>query len=664
MAVVKMQKIALFTIKKNLEKILSVVQKFGNFEILSNSDLKSVKNELEISLPSWEKLEKKIAEINFVIKFLEKFSVKPTNFREKFLGDKIEISENSAEQIFKNFDHQNIVEKCNEFEEKVNQLSNELQEITGKINALKNWKSMNFSIDKKMETQFSQMKFGSIAARNFDDFFSAIKKINLAEIFVFSKNAKEVFLGIIFHKNISEKIYKFLEDFKFSEMHFFGKSGKVTEELENLKNQKDIVIIAQENLQQSLKNFSNENLKNCKIVSDFLHFEKEKMENARRAAVTKKIIIFSGWVPEEKIEVLQKKINQISSFSAIEKINPKKNEPIPVALKNNKWFRPFEHVTKLFGLPVANELDPTPFLAPFFAIFFGFCLTDAGYGILMTILLSLGLKFLPLDRSTKEMLQLLIYGSIATIFMGILFGGWFGLSVDQLSILKNPATGKFYGQIFDPINDLVPKIMGLAYALGILHLWFGVILSGINKIKNNDKIGGIAGNFLLAFLFLPITFLILAKKNIFLPNLANFWEIFIFALLPVLTWGMGDGKNILVRFFSGILGVVNEIMSWLSNVLSYSRLFALGLATGIIGMVFNSVASTIGGMMPVFIGIPVMIIIILFGHILNLGLNVLGAFIHSGRLQFVEFFGKFLEGGGQKFSPLCQNPKFIWNPEK
>jgi V/A-type H+-transporting ATPase subunit I len=111
----------------------------------------------------------------------------------------------------------------------------------------------------------------------------------------------------------------------------------------------------------------------------------------------------------------------------------------------------------------------------------------------------------------------------------------------------------------------------------------------------------------------------------------------------------------------GFLGVVNEAISWLSNILSYSRLFSLGLATGVIALAFNSIAVTLGGMMPALLGIPIMILLILFGHTLNIGLNLLGAFVHSGRLQFVEFFGKFLEGGGRKFSPLRRKPVYAFD---
>jgi len=135
-----------------------------------------------------------------------------------------------------------------------------------------------------------------------------------------------------------------------------------------------------------------------------------------------------------------------------------------------------------------------------------------------------------------------------------------------------------------------------------------------------------------------------------------------YTLLALLVWGMGHGnKNPIIRILMGIVKTIDEAMGWLSNVLSYSRLFALGLATGIIATIFNSLAMTFGGMAPIGLNFVIIVAILIFGHSINIGLNLLGAFIHSGRLQFVEFFGKFAEFGGINFKPLQRKGKYLFS---
>ncbi len=240
--------------------------------------------------------------------------------------------------------------------------------------------------------------------------------------------------------------------------------------------------------------------------------------------------------------------------------------------------------------------------------------------------------------------------------MGILFGGYFGMTTDQLSVLKNPETGLFYGQIFDPLNQIL-VVMGFAYILGVFHLWIGVVLSGVNKWRQGNRAEAICASGSLATSIIFLSILPFLSESL---RSSLSWIPFLF--LPPLLWGFGSGKNMIARMFTGIFGLLNELLSWLSNVLSYSRLFALGLATGVIAMVFNNIANIIGGMLPLPLAIPMWLLIILFGHSLNIGLNLLGAFIHSGRLQFVEFFGKFFDGNGKGFVPLARRGRFAFIP--
>lgn len=267
--------------------------------------------------------------------------------------------------------------------------------------------------------------------------------------------------------------------------------------------------------------------------------------------------------------------------------------------------------------------------------------------------LVLSLK-LPFDKSVTNMIKMFMYGGVSTIIMGMLFGGWFGLTADQvpesLTYLTDDGKRMFLGQIFDPMLDLVDKIMPLAYVLGILHLSLGLYLSGLIAWKSGDKDR-------MLFVSIPMISMFVFASLAWVAGIEVFAYAFYLSMILTM-WGLGKSGSPILRILKGFGGLLNESLGWFSNILSYSRLFALGLATGIIAMSFNIVAMTMGGMVPGVGGLIVTLVVLAFGHTLNIALNVLGAYVHSSRLQFVEFFGMFLEGGGKVLKPLRKVCRF------
>jgi len=261
---------------------------------------------------------------------------------------------------------------------------------------------------------------------------------------------------------------------------------------------------------------------------------------------------------------------------------------------------------------------------------------------------------LPLDKTLLNMIRLFMYGGISTFIMGVLFGGWFGLTVDQVpemfTYVNDDGKRMFLGQIFDPMTDLISKIMPITYFLGLVHLSLGLYLSGLISWKAGDK------NRML-FVSLPMIFSFVFASLVWVVGLQIFTAPFYISLILTM-WGLGGDGNPIFRILKGALSLLNESLGWFSNILSYSRLFALGLATGIIAGAFNIVAITMGGMVPGVLGWVIMLFVLAFGHTLNIALNVLGAYVHSSRLQFVEFFGMFLEGGGKILKPLRKVCRF------
>jgi V/A-type H+-transporting ATPase subunit I len=327
----------------------------------------------------------------------------------------------------------------------------------------------------------------------------------------------------------------------------------------------------------------------------------------------------------------------------------------PVELKNPMWLKPFESVTNLYGTPKPTDIDPTPLLAPFFALFFGLCLTDAGYGLVLAVVM--GLYLLKTRQSIEEgkLWWLLFVGGILTFFISIPFGGWFGLLPDQapawLTETRTDGLLWFKGQIWNLGETKgIAFFQNLSLVLGLFHLSFGIFLAGFCKWRAGQK----AAAFWIDWTSL-ILFAAIASYFFVAPEQQQNALYAIYASLVLLLWGKGYGNPWYSRFLYGLIGFFFLATGMLGNTLSYLRLLALGLVTGALALAVNLVAQQIGALFPPVIGLPIAITIYVVGHTANVALNTLGAFIHSGRLQFVEFFGNFFEGGGKKFSPFSRS---------
>lgn len=392
-------------------------------------------------------------------------------------------------------------------------------------------------------------------------------------------------------------------------------------------------------------------LPNLMKVRTFMHWLDQKQDVRQSMGTTDATVTLLGWMPLSAFDLLESKLQKLSPATMLIKIKADAGEEIPVALKNSKLITPFESVTTLYGLPLSNEMDPTRALSPFFALYFGLCLTDAGYGAVIALIFGIYLFSQKKTIEEARLWWLLFISGIVTFLVSIPFGGWFGLTPEQAPSFMTHETVngmRFYGQIWNLNEESgISFLQYLSLALGMTHIFFGVFLAGLHKWTHGDKAGGFWQHFTAHILLGTVLFKVFAPEQ-----MASIATYSIYAALALMIWGMGYGNPVVTRPIMGLLGVINFAIGLLSNGLSYLRILALGLVTGAIAMAVNQVAVELGRLFPLWIGIPVIILIALMGHSVSIALNTLGSFIHSGRLQFIEFFSQFFEGGGRAYAPF------------
>lgn len=386
--------------------------------------------------------------------------------------------------------------------------------------------------------------------------------------------------------------------------------------------------------------------------------ERERaVENMRNSAYT---TVLTGWIPQAWVARFSDRLKKQFPDAGLEVSDVEEHDKAPVLFKNSALVRPFEAVTDLYGKPAYHELDPTGPLALFFLISFGLALTDAGYGIVIMIITFLADRFMRLKRDMRNMVRLLFMGGAITVILGAVTGGWF--SIDLVALPEGAVKNFLLGiKLIDPLKQPI-LLLGIIFGFGVVQLSYAWVVRGIYHWKKGEKGVAIMDDFSWTVLVATIVLYLASSKGFFIPGFMEFFKWLMYAAFAFMIATQGrTSKNIFMKVGGGVLSL-NGLIAFVSDMLSYSRLLALGLATGIIGLVVNLIASMVQDSIPV-VGVVLAGAVLLVGHVFNLGINALGAFIHSGRLQFVEFFPKFLEGGGVAFRPFGRIGKYVDNPK-
>jgi len=531
------------------------------------------------------------------------------------------------------------------------------------IAAMEPWLDMDQDLG-QTHTDTCEIAYGTIPTHeSLDDARAAISGYD-ADLSLVSEGKQFRFICLVYYKGLGEEVVNALKPLSFVPIVMTGLSGtpkevtakskKALEDLAEEKKSRTDAIIAFAEDRQKLQ-----------LGLDTLQTVIDREEAGAKSLNTKSTFRIEGWLTAPDEEKLEQTLGQYTCAWETEDPDPEKPQEVPIKLKNNTVTRPFNLVTEMYSLPSYDGLDPNPFIMPFFALFFGIMFADMAYGIIMFAAGMVLLKKAKPRGGMRYMSGLLIECGITTFIMGFLINGFFG---DLVTVVA----GWFGKEV-----NLVPTF-------ATIHIAEGMDLSlPINLMEGNNPLFVLIGAICLGAIHLFVGSCISTYLKCREGNWADAvfndmsWWVIIIGLLANFLLGKGPviliiglammiiGSFITNKGFGKVTGIVsglyNGATGYLGDFLSYSRLMALMLAGSVIASVFNQLGSLInsGGKGPTVAGTILFVVVFCIGHVLNFLLNIIGCFVHTLRLQYLEFFGKWYRDGGKPFKPLTINTKFF-----
>ena len=669
MSIVKMRKMSLVAHNSERSKLLRIFIKNGCMEFVHTS--KAEQTDISDYSDRIAKLESKQFKIAFALSFLRE-TAKVVNLSVDNKKDKIVVDLKKENRLISYEEYADIAKdemellaKIADMEQintRLTDIKSEKTRIEATIEQLRVYRdvAIPFGMIKDTEKTFSVI--GTMPAERTEELKTKLPSFAEAEVSVSDKTAAVL---IIAHKDCKEEVTTLLSSCDFVRASY-DFTCSAAEEIERLKRKIETLDKERRLCLDSVKNYLSY-VSSFKIMYDFYGMEIEKVRAQEGCLKTQKAIVMEGWVPCDKEKKIKEEIEKNCSRVEVEFRDPESDEVPPTLTRNNKIVSAFDGITDMFGAPNYRERDPKIFVAFYYFLIFGFMLGDAGYGLIMAIACFIFTAIKKPVKNSGQMIVMFGFCGISTVLWGALFGGWFGTTPAFMDKL-----GLYW---FKPLEE--PLIMfALALGVGLLQIGNGFALHGIATMKQ----GGIK-NFFLGLLKDFGWVVMIIGLFLFSPSLLSFLGILKGDLSPtvdlIVKIGMyvalvGAGMMLLsgvvgkknpVKAVGGVLGNAYGAINVISDLLSYSRLFGLGLTSGVIGYVVNMLAYDVivrmfcgGQWFGWIIAVPVLVI----GHVFNLAINLLGAYVHDSRLQYIEFFGRFYEGSGHAFKPIGSGVKYTY----
>ena len=660
MAISQMAKIIIVSHNTEITDLLEKLQSSGICQILNAEEAMVSKNWPELGTAAGQTKDTRelLTRLTKTCAFLKNYAQTPKGLAAAF-SPRAVIDEQLYQQAVSDKAVLQTLEQAEQAEKTIEKLNNDTENLQGVLDQLKPWAQMETPVEEIGQLETAKCLVGLLPVQKLKQIKEQLNELEAVIDIVGEANNQYACLVVCLKDNLADT-QKLLRSADFELVDLPSIYGQTTGTVAKL------ITDHREKLNQTTEQLQNEYAKASALGEHLLKLQilcdhhsnlltREQAESESLA--TEYTVILEGWAKKKDLTLLEKIISQFKA-SSLQQIEPAEGEDIPVEIDNNKAIKPFELITRLYGMPSHVDVDPTVFLAPFFAIFFGLCMTDVGYGVVMAVILWFMMKKMQGDKGA---LVLFFICSITTIIAGALTGGWFGDAIQMLlpegsSVYNSMNSLRTKLMLFDPMKEPFTFFI-ISLGLGYLQIQCGLLIGFFNGLKQKD-IPTAVFNFLTWLILLNSLVLFgVAKVGFINVSLAPLfkWLAIISAILIFLFTERKSGMA--GRVGGGVFALFSTVF-YFGDILSYVRLMALGMVAAGLGMAINILVKLV---MPAPYGLGYVFGALLFvgGHLVNIALGILSSFVHSLRLQFVEFFPKFLVGGGKDFVPLQKSYKHI-----
>lgn len=644
-------------------------------------------------------LDEQIADAQFVAEFLGRFHTPDVAFG-SFISEKFHLSEDEFYALELDEPFMELYRECEYLSDRLATIERQRDKLKMLVTELRPWEPLRLQISQWRGTEHVALFTGTVPASEGEAIRERLREVvddvTVEELGPVGSRAAWV---VMVHKDHLDEVRSTLHLTNFNEVSFPELSDYPAEEISLALDHLSAMDDEEQQALDRARELSDERHAHAVALSEALVSARELLVVRDNFGATERTVVVSGWVAASKRDRLEVALEPVRFHVDLTFEEPGPEDKPPIELENPAWLRPFEVLTDLYGRPQYDEVDPTPLMAGFFFIFFGMALADVGYGIVLAIVAQFIKRKLDVGPGVKRFMELLTYGGIASVILGVITGSYFSMDASLLP----PALLSL--KLFDPLEDIMLFLV-ISVALGVVHILLGLITRAVVQIKAGDwrdavagevstmvLLAAIAAGALLpeqtsAFIIGGLGLTLFLKGRVFeAPSRveAALWDralgwLWIVSAAAFFAAAALGGPAVISQVFLGatVVGLAvsktarKAVISLLtgaydtygmsgliSDFLSYTRLAALGLAGMLVGQVANQLGGIVMQLAGPVAGLVFGALVVVILHVVNLVINLLGAFVHPTRLQFVEFFSKFYEGGGRNYQPLGPKTKSV-----
>ena len=589
-------------------------------------------------------IDERLYQLSSAISLIKKYDERKTRLRDVIHGNENYTFDELAKKAL-SYDWKKVSSELNKIGTQYSQIKSEISKKYMRYDEIDLWERLDVNPKELKNLKKVNTFLGTVPIKLKGTFIDGISELDKTYYEELKIVKDEVYYLVISSIDESEK-EKLAEVFRNSS--FTVENLDIDAVPQDYKNglQKEISELKKEKrrLKAQIKTYS-EDLTDLQAVYEYMQNKKLRIVESEKLAQTENTILIKGWIPTEKVSEFEKVIkdeagdNYYLTFTEADK----DDATVPIKLKNGKIVSTFENLTGMYAYPRYNEIDPTPLFTPFYILFFGMMGADVGYGLVLLLATMFVLKVVNLSSQMRKSIKFFFYLSFSVIFWGFLYGSYFGATIPGMWRLVDPAS---------QYNDL---LIG-SIVFGVVHIFVGLAIKAYMLIRDGKSLEAVYDVlFWYMALIGGMLFLIFKLMNLsaVVANV-SMW-VMIAGMAGIVLTGGREAKGVGAKLGGGLYSLYG-ISSYVGDFVSYSRLMALGLSGGFIASAINMIAGMIGGNWFGMIFIP---LILIAGHLFNMFLSFLGAYVHTSRLMYVEYFGKFYEGGGKPFKDFRTENKYI-----